>query len=140
MDGAAAVGVTTKYAREDHVHPSDTTKYNASNPSGYQTAAQVSTSLQPYAPLASPIFTGDPKAPTPTAGDNDTSIATTAFVTAAGAAITTAYQAADTTLTTSVNGKVAKAGDTMTADGELRQPLHQHCQDGSGAGDAAAWF
>lgn len=35
------------------------------------------------APIASPTFTGDPKAPTPTAGDNDTSIATTAFVTAA---------------------------------------------------------
>jgi hypothetical protein len=35
------------------------------------------------APLASPTFTGDPKAPTPLAGDNDTSIATTAFVTAA---------------------------------------------------------
>lgn len=36
--------------------------------------------------IASPTFTGDPKAPTPTAGDNDTSIATTAFVTAAVAA------------------------------------------------------
>jgi hypothetical protein len=33
-----------------------------------------------YAPLASPTFTGNPIAPTPTAGDNDTSIATTAFV------------------------------------------------------------
>lgn len=32
------------------------------------------------APLASPTFTGDPKAPTPAPGDNDTSIATTAFV------------------------------------------------------------
>jgi len=32
------------------------------------------------ADLASPILTGDPKAPTATAGDNDTSIATTAFV------------------------------------------------------------
>ncbi|MFK0311299.1 phage tail protein [Pseudomonas sp. NPDC090233] len=30
--------------------------------------------------LDSPSFTGDPKAPTPSAGDNDTSIATTAFV------------------------------------------------------------
>jgi hypothetical protein len=38
------------------------------------------------APVASPTFTGDPKAPTPTAGDNDTSIATTAFVVAAVAA------------------------------------------------------
>jgi hypothetical protein len=35
------------------------------------------------APLASPVFTGNPTAPTPTAGDNDTSIATTAFVTSA---------------------------------------------------------
>ncbi len=32
------------------------------------------------APLASPVLTGDPRAPTPSAGDNDTSIATTAFV------------------------------------------------------------
>lgn len=30
--------------------------------------------------LASPVFTGNPTAPTPTVGDNDTSIATTAFV------------------------------------------------------------
>lgn len=36
--------------------------------------------LDSKADLASPTFTGDPKAPTPTAGDNDTSIATTAFV------------------------------------------------------------
>jgi len=33
-----------------------------------------------YAPLASPVFTGDPQAPSPAIGDNDTSIATTAFV------------------------------------------------------------
>jgi hypothetical protein len=76
MDGTAAVGGAVTFAREDHVHPSDTSR----------------------APLASPTFTGDPKAPTPTAGDNDTSIATTAFVTAADAL------------------KVAKAGDTMTGD------------------------
>jgi hypothetical protein len=37
-----------------------------------------------YAPLASPTFTGDPKAPTPLTADNDTSIATTAFVKAQG--------------------------------------------------------
>jgi hypothetical protein len=35
------------------------------------------------APLASPVFTGNPTAPTATVGDNDTSIATTAFVQAA---------------------------------------------------------
>jgi len=39
------------------------------------------------APVASPAFTGNPTAPTPTFGDNDTSIATTAFVQAALAAI-----------------------------------------------------
>jgi hypothetical protein len=33
-----------------------------------------------YAPLASPVFTGDPQAPTPLTADNDTSIATTAYV------------------------------------------------------------
>jgi len=32
------------------------------------------------APINSPTFTGDPKAPTPSKSDNDTSIATTAFV------------------------------------------------------------
>jgi hypothetical protein len=37
-----------------------------------------------YAPIADPVFTGDPKAPTPATGDNDTSIATTAFVKAQG--------------------------------------------------------
>ncbi|HEY5024715.1 MAG TPA: hypothetical protein VII76_07045 [Acidimicrobiales bacterium] len=34
----------------------------------------------PYAPLASPAFTGTPTAPTPTAGDSSTKLATTAFV------------------------------------------------------------
>lgn len=33
-----------------------------------------------FAPLASPTFTGAPKAPTPTSGDNSTNIATTAYV------------------------------------------------------------
>ena len=61
VDGTGAPGVATAYSRGDHVHPTDTTR----------------------APLASPTFTGDPKAPTPSPGDNDTSIATTAFVTAA---------------------------------------------------------
>ena len=58
MDGTAAVGTSEKYAREDHVHPKDTSKAN----------------------LASPTFTGTPKAPTATAGTKTTQIATTAFV------------------------------------------------------------
>lgn len=36
--------------------------------------------LSAYAPIASPTFTGNPTAPTPTQFDNDTSLATTEFV------------------------------------------------------------
>ena len=61
MNGTATVGTSTNFSREDHIHPSDTSR----------------------APLNSPAFTGDPKAPTPLAGDNDTSVATTAFVSSA---------------------------------------------------------
>jgi hypothetical protein len=39
------------------------------------------------APIDSPVFTGNPRGPTPTAGDNDTSLATTAFVTTAVAGV-----------------------------------------------------
>jgi hypothetical protein len=48
--------------------------------------------MSSYATLASPTFTGDPKAPTPSAGDNDTSIATTAFVTTANPDATTSVK------------------------------------------------
>lgn len=44
----------------------------------------LNTVLNLKAPLASPVFTGNPTAPTPATGDNDTSIATTAFVKAQG--------------------------------------------------------
>lgn len=46
------------------------------------------------APLASPVFTGTPKAPTPTNGDNSTNLATTAFVRANGGTLTLAQLAA----------------------------------------------
>jgi hypothetical protein len=52
------------------------------NTTKFATTAFVQTALTGFAPLASPTFTGDPKAPTPAPGDNDTSIATTAFVVA----------------------------------------------------------
>lgn len=42
--------------------------------------AAVDTALAEKAPSASPAFTGTPTAPTPTAGDNSTKLATTAFV------------------------------------------------------------
>jgi hypothetical protein len=61
MDGTATVGTSTTVARQDHIHPSDTSR----------------------APSASPTFTGTPTAPTATAGDNSTTLSTTAFVTTA---------------------------------------------------------
>lgn len=53
----------------------------------------IQTQLNAKAPLASPAFTGDPTAPTPANTDNDTSIATTAFVKSVGHAYKAAYQA-----------------------------------------------
>ena len=44
-----------------------------------------------YAPINNPVFTGDPQAPTPATADNDTSIATTAFVKAQGYASAAGY-------------------------------------------------
>lgn len=58
MDGTVAIGTSTRYARADHVHPSDTSR----------------------APLASPALTGTPTAPTAAVDTNTTQIATTAFV------------------------------------------------------------
>jgi hypothetical protein len=57
MDGTATTGTSLRYARADHVHPSDTSR----------------------APLASPAFTGTPTAPTPAVDNNSTSVATTAY-------------------------------------------------------------
>jgi hypothetical protein len=59
------------------------------------------------APNASPVFTGDPRAPTPATADNDTSLATTAYVQAQGYATSASVTAAD-------NLRVLKAGDTIS--------------------------
>jgi len=68
MDGTAAAGTSVKFARADHVHPSDTSKAN----------------------LASPGLTGTPTAPTAAVDTNTTQIATTAYVVGQGYAKTAA--------------------------------------------------
>jgi len=60
VDGTAAVGTSLRYARQDHVHPSDTSR----------------------APTANPTFTGVPAAPTAVPDTNTTQLATTGFVVA----------------------------------------------------------
>ena len=58
MDGVATAGASLRFARNDHVHPTDTSR----------------------APVDSPAFTGTPTAPTAPVGTNDGRLATTAFV------------------------------------------------------------
>lgn len=58
VDGTATVGTSLRYARQDHVHPTDTSR----------------------APLASPALTGTPTSTTPAVGTNTTQIATSAMV------------------------------------------------------------
>lgn len=59
MDGTATIGAGTTWARADHIHPTDTSRYAATNPSGYQTSAQVTTSLGSYLPLAGGNVSGN---------------------------------------------------------------------------------
>ena len=66
MDGSATAGTGTTWARADHVHPIDTSRYAASNPSGYQTAAQV-TAAVPAASSTTPLMDGYLFDPTPPA-------------------------------------------------------------------------
>jgi hypothetical protein len=62
------------------------------------------------APLASPVLTGSPKAPTPAAGDNSTLIATTAFVTSAlsttASALSLAGSLTDVKITSPATGQI----------------------------------
>jgi hypothetical protein len=59
------VGTSLRFARQDHVHPTDTSR----------------------APLASPTFTGTPAGPTAAVDTNTTQLATTAFVVGQAAAV-----------------------------------------------------
>lgn len=120
MSGTAAVGTSLRYARADHVHPTDTSRAPLASPglSGTPTAptaavdtntTQIATTAyviaqgylksatasSTYAPLASPGLTGTPTATTAVADTNSTQIATTAYVigqasAVAGAALGTA--------------------------------------------------
>jgi hypothetical protein len=73
--------------------PSDSQPYVRFN-NVWQTASAVNIAF-----LSSPVFTGNPTAPTPAAGDADTSIATTAFVTGAISTAGGNYQPLDGDLT-----------------------------------------
>ena len=87
----------------------------------YYTEARVSANatVVSKAPLASPALTGNPTAPTPATADNDTSIATTAFVKAQGyitsAALTSYAPLASPTFTGDPKAPTPSAGDNDTS-------------------------
>jgi hypothetical protein len=114
VNGTAAVGTSLRFARQDHVHGTDTTRAALASPTFTGTPAaptaavdtnttqlattayvvgqgylKSATASSTYAPLASAALTGVPTAPTATAGTNTTQLATTAFVTAAVPALAT---------------------------------------------------
>lgn len=94
VNGTAAVGVATKFAREDHVHGTDSTR----------------------APVASPTFTGVPAAPTASAGTNTTQLATTAFaMTAAANAVAAMINSAPAALDTLTELAAALGNDANFA-------------------------
>ena len=125
VNGTAAVGTATTFARADHVHPTDTSRAALASPTFTGTPAaptaavdtnttqiattayvvgqgylKSATASSTYAPLASPALTGTPTAPTATAGTNTTQIATTAFVTTAVPAQATVAQSRSASSTT----------------------------------------
>ena len=89
MNGVAAAGSSVSLSRQDHVHPTDTSRYAASNPAGYQTAAQVSAAV-------ANLVNGAPAA-FDTLGEIAAALA--------------ADESAAATLATTVGGKLAKASN-----------------------------
>ena len=91
--------------------------------------------LTPAAPINSPHFSGDPQAPTPLAGDNDQSIATTNFVTSADNVLKSDY---DTKLALKAN----IAAPILTGDAQSTQliadnDIQEYCQHRVGEGNFA---
>jgi hypothetical protein len=128
--GGGAVTDTEFALLDGHTNPlldtlniSDTA-YNAGTWDAVTTIAPsknaVRDELELKAYLASPTFTGDPKAPTATAGDNDTSIATTAFVATSFAPLASpAFTGNPTVPTASANDNDTSAASTAYVQAEL---------------------
>lgn len=159
VNGTAAVGTSLRYARQDHVHPTDTSRAALASPTFTGTPAaptaavdtnttqiattayvvgqgylKSATASSTYAPLASPALTGTPTAPTATAGTNTTQIATTAFV-LANAGSTTFATTAQVVAGTSTTTALAPANVGFLVANPRLQPLafiNLGSQSGSG--------
>jgi hypothetical protein len=165
VNGTAAVGTSLRYARQDHVHPTDTTRAALNSPTfsgtpslptgtigvtqtaGNNTTALATTAFVTAADnlkanLASPALTGTPTAPTATPGTNTTQIATTAFVTSAVPAAATHTQALQFS-STSAFTKVIDASSQLIAPSVLKvwpSPSNYNGTATSGAGASAVLY
>jgi len=131
VDGTAAVGTSLLYARQDHVHPTDTTRAALASPTltgtPLSTTAAVDTNTtqiattayvvgQGYAKLASPTFTGSPLSTTAAVDTNTTQIATTAYVVGQGyAKLASPTFTGTPTLPTGSIGVTQSPGNNTTA-------------------------
>lgn len=113
FDGSSDISISVTVADDSHNHV-------VSNIDGLQNT------LNAKAALASPTFTGTPKAPTASAGTNTTQIATTAFVTTAVAnktSVTTATKATQdgsgNTITSTYATKSEVGGDSFIGKIEM---------------------
>jgi hypothetical protein len=106
------------------------------------------TNCSTCAPLASPVFTGTPTAPTQTAGDNSTDLATDAFVQSAVASLNTVSFSATPVFnlslgivqTVTLTGNVTSSSFTNGVTGKRYTFIV--CQDGTGSHTfswGAAW-
>jgi len=171
LDANNPTGSDTKAAGDDHLRLiKSTLKSSFQNVAGPVTAdhielsycdgvtSSIQTQIDSKAPSASPVLTGSPTAPTQSAGDNSTKIATTAYVdqrafsTALpsqtanpGRSIrtngTTAYWATDSasSQTMAYNGNGQLTGITETVDGYSRTAAYTYNVDGTINTEAITW-
>lgn len=138
-DAAPYAGITGKpatFAPSAHTHPQSEITSLVSDLAGKSAVghthpqsdiANLASDLALKAPLDSPALTGNPTTPTPTAGDNDTSIASTAFVKAAidvvkggaSAAADTLGEIETTLATKALGATTISAGTGLTGGGDL---------------------
>ena len=116
--GAATDSVATQITNIDTalLRPTVTVGYQATSSDPLNThLTNIDSAIALKAPIDSPTFTTAADAPTPTAGDNSTSVATTAFVQTEIANISTTSQGANGTVQTS-DGASGFAGSNWKFD------------------------
>lgn len=114
--GTPAAGQLAQWVDATHIQGITPATYVTEAPTDSKTYGRNNSSwldlANLFAPVASPLFTGDPRAPTAPIGDNDTTIATTAFVKSQGYGL-----AAD------IAAKANLASPIFTGDPQAPTPL-----------------